>query len=104
MVLDHLMAVRRVRPKEDKARHTQAVAGSVALKAQENVSRIVENPAEVADVAGSVGRKAVEADSLVPRAALVVDSLGRVVPTEALELHTAAALEVDTSGVKALAV
>ena len=103
MVLGHLMAVRRAHLMEDTGRHTEAVAESVALKAQENASRIAENLAEAVDVVGSVARKAVEADSLVPMAALVVDSPAQV-PTEALELHMGAVLEVDTSGVKALAV
>ena len=81
MALDHLMAVLRDHQMEDTGRHTQAVAGLAARKAQENVSRIAGNLVEVVDVVGSVVRKAVEADSLVPTAALAVHSLVQV-PTE----------------------
>jgi hypothetical protein len=103
MVLDHLMAVPRVHLMEDTARHTQAVAELVALKAQENGNRIAGSLAGAVDVVDSVAQKVVEVDSLAPRVALEVDSLGQVAPTEALDLHTAAALEEGTFGVKALA-
>jgi hypothetical protein len=83
--------------------HMPVVVELAALKVPASVSRSVERLVVVGDAVGFAAQTVVEADNLVPRAGLEVDSLA-LVQIVVLERHRVVVPEADTSGVKVVAV